>query len=399
MKSFRFHAYDANGRGISGTLAAPSLASLEDLLRDRGLWLNQAREAAVEVGGSTSSLAVPRTDLIHFFVQGAMLLKAGITLPSALERIAADASDRPAGRVVSDLLDQVNAGVALHKAMARHPRVFSGQVVAMSEAGEVSGRLPEVFEGLASHFEWVDQIAGDIRQALIYPAVVLSAAAGLVGVLFTWVVPRFVTLLTDLNLEIPLITRIVMVASDLFTRGWPVWVPALLLVPALGALSSRNPSLAARRDAALMGLPIFGDLFTLFALSRLSHNLAMLCRAGIPLVRSLEICQGLVGNQVMARAIDEVRSRVVEGVALHRALAAHPVFPSLLVALVATGEASGNLDRSLDSLSSYFNRQIPRRMKLVFSVFDPLMMVGLVAVVGVVALAVILPVLQLWQLR
>ncbi|HWA24600.1 MAG TPA: type II secretion system F family protein [Lacunisphaera sp.] len=403
MSVFHYRAYNAAGQTVSGALEADSLATLETRLRVADIWLLEAREGAAlaDAAGAdeASPLRVGRTELIAFFVQMSLLLKAGVSLANALQRLAEDHADTRLGAVLAGLREQVAIGTPLHQAMARYPRTFSRQIVAMIEAGEASGRMPEVFESLAGYYEWLDRLTGDIRQALIYPVMVISASLLLVLMLFTFVVPRFVSLLIDLHLQVPLLTRIVMGISHGLVQGWPVLLAAAFGLPAVFALAWRVPAFALGCDRMLMRIPVFGELVAMFGLSRFSHNLAMLYRSGIPLVRGLEICATVVGNRAIEHAVNDARRGVLEGAPLNRSLAQHDVFPRTLITMIATGETSGRLDFALESAAEYFNKIIPRRIKVIFAVFDPVMMVTLIAVVGLVALSVILPILQLWEAR
>lgn len=402
MSVYHYRAYNAAGETVSGALDTSSLATLEARLRTAGLWLLDAREGgapAVDAKVKVSRLKLKRRDQIAFFVQMSLLLRAGITLPNALERLAEDFKGVPLGDVVTTLAGAVMVGTPLHQAMELFPRVFSREVVAMVQAGEVSGRLPEVFHSLSGYFEWLDGLMAEIRQALIYPVMVLVAATGLVLMLFTFVVPRFVALLLDLSLEVPLLTRIVMTISQVILEGWPVLVALAVGGPLALRLALRQPRFARAFDARLMRLPVFGPLVAMFALSRFAHNLAMLYAAGIPLLKAIEICRGLVGNRAIADALDDVRLGVLEGTPMSKCLARHEVFPSTLVTMIATGESSGHLDTALNNVSEYYDNIIPRRIKVVFAVFNPVMMISLIAIVGIVVLAVILPILQLWNVR
>lgn len=402
MSLYHYRAYSATGETISGALEADSLSTLEARLRAAGSWLIEAREgaSAVNFGTETVSRAkVKRAELINFFVQMSLLLKAGITLPAALERLAADCENESVGPVISGLREQVAIGVPLHQAMAKYPRVYSRQVTSMIEAGEISGKLPDVFESLSSYYEWLDQLTGDIRQALIYPVMVMIAALALVTLLFTFVVPKFVELLTGLSLKVPLLTRIVMSISQTLIHGWPIIVAIVFGGPIVFKIAMRNVIFARAFDRGLMKIPIFGPLIAMFALSRFTHNLAMLYRSGITVLRGLEICRDLVGNRAVADALKDVHRGVLEGTPMNRCLAQHDVFPPTLVTMIATGESSGSLDFALQSVADYYNKIIPRRIKIVFAIFDPLMMVSLIAIVGVVALSVVLPILQLWDAK
>ncbi len=399
MSIYRYRAYNPTGQVIQGAIEADNLGIAENRLRAAGMWMLDAREGTAAASGETHTIAIKRSELIGFFVQMTLLLRAGISVPNAVNRLADDADGTRLGDVLSTLREQITIGVQLHQALAMYPRSFPPQIVAIVQAGEISGHLPEAFESLSAYYEWLDQLMGDIRQALIYPLMVTGAATALVLMLFTFVVPRFVSLLTDLALGVPFITRVTITISNLLLHGWPV-ILAVLVAGFIGVkLILRSKRHACALDRALMKLPIFGPLIAMFALSRFTHNLGMLYRSGIPLLRGLEICKKLVGNHAIENAIDEVSTRVSEGTPLSRAMAEHDIFPPTVVTMISTGESSGTLDFALQSVSDFYNKIIPRRIKIVFAIFDPLVMLTLIGVVGFVALAVILPILQLWNAR
>jgi type II secretory pathway component PulF len=398
MSLFHYRAFNAAGEAVSGELEAASLAAVEQRLRGRGVWLRDATERA-RASAPAAGRGVRRGELIAFFVEMSLLLRARITLPTALERMAEDFTGGRMGPVVSRLHADVNSGVALHQAMAAQPRVFSPQVVALVQAGEVSGQLPEVFASLTGYLQWLDELVSDIRQALVYPLIVTVATLGLIVGLFTLVVPRFVELLQGLSLQTPLLTRGVMAVSRLLVLGWPALLAVAVGLPLLLRLARRAEPFARGCDRLLLRLPIFGPLLAMFGLSRFTHNLGMLYRAGVPLLRGLEICRHLVGNHAIAGALDEVRQGVAEGAPLSRCLGRHDFFPATLVTMIASGETSGSLDFSLQSVADYYDKIIPRRIKLIFAVVNPVIMLVLIGVVGCVALAVVLPILQLWQVR
>ncbi len=401
MSFYRYRACNSAGENLTGAAEAENVSALENRLRGAGIWLLEAHEsqAARADANHISNIRVRRADLITFFIQMALLLRAGITLAQALERLAADFSGSKLGPVLDHLYESISVGNPLHRSMERYPNIFSRQIISMVQAGEASGQLPEVFQNLSAYYEWLDQLISDIRQALIYPVMVLSAAVALITLLFTFVVPKFVTLLTDLKLEVPTLTRIVMAISETLIHGWPIILATLIILPVALKLALRSPDLARSFDENLMKIPIFGSLIGMFALSRFTQNLAMLYKAGIPLLRGLEITRNLVGNRAIAAAIDDAHDGVAQGVPLSKGLARHTLFPPTLITMIATGESSGSLDVALQSVADYYNKMIPRRIKIVFAVFDPLMMLSLIGIVGLVALSVILPILQLWSAR
>ncbi|MBK9991202.1 MAG: type II secretion system F family protein [Verrucomicrobia bacterium] len=399
MSMFRYRAYNATGQIIQGAIEADSVIIAENRLRASGIWLLDAREGSAVETGETHDIAVKRGDLINFFVQMTLLLRAGIPIPNAIDRLANDTEGTRLGTVLGTVRDQLTLGVQLHQSLAMFPRSFPPQVVAIVHAGEVSGHLPESFEGLSSYYEWLDRLIGEIRQALIYPLMVTGAAFALVLLLFTFIVPRFVSLLTDLSLGVPLVTRITIWISNLLLHGWPFIIGGGVAAWFGLKMLLRVPRYARVFDRALMKLPIFGPLIAMFALSRFTQNLAMLYRSGITLLRGLEICKKLVGNQALEQAIEEVRTAVTEGTHFSKSLAKHDIFPPTVVTMISTGETSGTLDVALQSVADYYNKIIPRRIKVVFAIFDPVIMLSLIAVVGFVAMAVVLPILQLWNAR
>ncbi|MEZ5276753.1 MAG: type II secretion system F family protein [Opitutaceae bacterium] len=402
MSLFHYKAYDAAGATITGALEADSVATLEGRLRATGIWLLEAREHGDQARDEKTRISRVRAnsrDQIAFFIQMTLLLQSGITLPTALAQLAQDFSDSKLGPVIDSLADRVSVGVPLHEAMEAFPRIFSRQIVAMVEAGEVSGQMPEVFRSLSSYLEWIDELVSEIRQALIYPIIVIAASIGLIVLLFTLVVPRFVTLLTDLSMEVPVLTRIVMALSDLMVKGAPFLIAAAVGIPIALKLALRVPAFGRWFDRSLMRLPIFGQLVSMFALARFSRNLGMLYRSGVTLLKGLEISTGLAGNRAIEFALEKVRKAVTEGSPMSRSLSDQAIFPRTLVTMIATGETSGNLDVALQSVASYYDTIIPRRIKAIFAIFNPVIMLSLIGIVGVVALSVVLPILQLWQVQ
>jgi type IV pilus assembly protein PilC len=400
MSLFHYRAYDTAGETITGALEADSRSTLETRLRAAGIWLLEAREHGGSTRKETESVSRIRAnsrDQIAFFIQMTLLLRSGVTLPTALKQLAEDFEGSKMGIVAASLSDRVSIGVPLHEAMATYPRIFSRQIVAMVEAGEVSGQMPDVFKSLSDYLEWVDELVSEVRQALIYPVIVLCASIALVILLFTLVVPRFVTLLTDLSLEVPALTKGVMSLSNFLVKGGPLLVVLAICTPIALKMALRVPLFGRWFDLKLMKLPVFGQLINMFALARFARNMGMLYQSGVTLIKGLEISKALVGNRAIEHALDQVREGVTEGRPISKTLAEHDLFPKTLVTMISTGETSGSLDVALQSVAAYYDTIIPRRIKAVFAVFNPVVMLSLIGIVGVVALSVILPILQLWQ--
>lgn len=403
MPTFLYSGIDHNGRTVTGTLAAENAVSLEQRLQTQGVWLLKAE--ADKTSDSKRSLRTARLrggtrrrQLVNFCTLMSFMAKVGIPLVQALEIAAQDCENRIFREVIMDLKSQVEAGQKLAEAMEKYPDLFGTQFISLIRAGEESGSLPESLNELKRYLEWQEQVISDVRQATIYPAVVLLMVILFVLVLFTFVVPRFVTLLTAVRVELPLPTKIVFAASDFAKATWWIWLAVFVAVPVLLTLGTRwSHRFAIMMDQFKFRVPLFGPLNHMLAMSRFARSLSVLYRAGVSLLNGLKLCEDLAGSPVVARDLRDVQRRIEDGETLSEGMRRHPVFSSLLIRMTVMGEKTGNLDGALDNVSEYYNTIIPRRIKKIFSVMEPALILTLVGIVGFVALAIFMPILSLMQ--
>jgi type IV pilus assembly protein PilC len=403
MHRFAYQCIDQSGRTVSGHMLAPDEATLEERLKASGLWLVEAKPdkaASRKPGSAARGLRIGndagRRELIDFCTLMSFQLRVGVTMVQALEIAAADCPNPRFRNTIAEVKQLVESGEPLADAMARFPRTFAGNITSLVRAAESSGTVPEAFLELKRYLEWQEQIVSDIRQATIYPAIVLGVVCLFVLVLFTFVVPRFVSLLSVAKVELPLITRLVFAASDLAKATWWFWLLLIVGTPIIvGFLKTRSVRFSIEYDRIKFRLPIFGELNHMLVIARFAHNLAVLYRSGIPIINALGLCRDLVGSALVSHALTEVVQRVEAGDPISEALRRHPVFPPLLIRMVTMGERTGNLDSSLENVSGYYNVLIPRRIKKVFSIMEPALILFLVGVVGTVALAIFLPIISL----
>jgi len=397
MPEYSYRAIDDAGRAISGVMAAADVVILESQLEETGYWLVEARE---QRGASMPALwgrrKIRRQSLIDFFSLAGSMLEAGISLVEVLETAVEESGDPALHEVLDDMLRNVQAGHALHESMRQHPQVFSQHVAGLVQAGEERAGLPDAFEELRKHFNWLESLVKDVKQASIYPAIVLVMVGLFIILIFSFVVPRFVVMLDNVHMQLPWITRMVIGMGEGMAATWWLWLAMLIGVP-LGVLHTRRHSerFALAFDGLLLRLPVFGEVHHMIVVSRLTHNLAALYRAGIPIIQSLGLCRELLGNRVMEKALAEVEVSISEGSSLHEAFSRFAFFPSMLLRMVAVGEASGQLDRVLGQVSDYYDEEIPRRVKRAFAVLEPAVIIFLVGLIGFVALSILLPVITL----
>ncbi len=405
MPVYRYEAVDPGGRTRTGTMPAHDEGNLEEKLHNLGFWLVDAGQERV-LAATEDSGARPggmrlwgrhnRRELIDFCTLMAFQTKVGVTLVQALEVAAMECEDIRFREVLAGLRRHIEGGDLFWEALEKYPSVFSHQFVCVIRAGEQSSKLPETFNDLKAYLEWTEQILNDVRQASLYPAIVLTVVSGFVLFLFTAIIPKFVTLLTSVNAALPTITVIVFAVSDFAKATWWAWVLAILFFTVGLAVGRRiSPRFAYFADSLMLRMPVFGELNRMLAVSRFAHNLAILYRSGIPILQSLHLCRGLVGNAVVERAVAAVEEGVKSGGIISEAMRRQRVFPAMLLRMVIMGETTGNLDHALENVSTYYNDVIPRRLKKIFTIMEPTMVVFLVFMVGAVALSIFLPIISL----
>jgi len=269
-------------------------------------------------------------------------------------------------------------------------------MINLVKAGEQTGNMEETFGELRRYLEWLEQVMAGIKQASLYPAIVVIAVGLFIMLLFSFVVPKFAELLEGLDLPLPLMTRLVMETGRFFSATWWIWLLALpTLILAIGVARRRFSRFAYLFDELKLRLPLLGRINTMIALSRMTHNMGMLFHSGLPIIQAIVLCQDLVGNRVVARALERVAQDVNNGVRLGEAIGRHEIFPPLLRRMISVGENTGRLDTALAHVSQYYDEEIPRRVKKLFGILEPLITLILILVVGCVALAIFMPLLSL----
>jgi len=330
-------------------------------------------------------------EIINFTVHMSTSIGAGIPILQALEDVEQQTTNKRMQRAIRDITENLRGGSSYSDALARHPVVFGDVYVSMVRAGEASGTLDQVLERLVDFLEWQYALASEIRRASIYPAAVLVAVLALIGVLLGFVFPRILPVINSLKVPLPFITRAVIAAGDVVRFGW-FWILLGLaglfaLVRLLGASEGGRLII----DAVKLRIPVFGGLVEKICLSRFAHHLGLLLRTGVDITQSLSITAQVVGNAVIAQAVSEVREKVMQGGSLWRSLQETGAFPPLIVRMVFVGENTGTVDRSLEKVTAFYDREIPATVKKMFAIMEPLIIVILAGLVLMVALAIFVP--------
>ncbi len=390
MPEFSYHAVDRSGQAMHGVMSADDEWKLEEKLQDIGYWLIEAKVQSKRKKNSRAR--VSRRELIDFFNGMSALLAAGVTAADALKAMVEETTNESFKHILEDIELNVQSGSSIYDSMSKYSHVFSEQVCNLVHAGEYSGNLSITFTDLSHHLEWLDRLIADIKQATIYPAMVLLAVAGLITLLLTFVVPKFTAIFASAGLALPALTQAVVTLGDYW---WLVLITTICIAVSVRITAIYYKPMQLFIDKLKMDIPIFGPVNRMLVMSRFVHNLSLMVKSGVPIIEALHLCRGLVANLVMENAVRDAEIAVNEGRKISDALRAHPIVSPLVLRMMVVGEETGNLDEALKHVSERFDQEIPRRIKRAFGVLEPTIILFIVAIVGLVAGAVFMPMFSL----
>ncbi|MEM7611186.1 MAG: type II secretion system F family protein [Pseudomonadota bacterium] len=395
MPEFAYHSVNKAGHVSDGTMVADDELALERRLREIGYWLIDSRVQSPSKRRKRTD-KVPRRELIDFFMGMTSLLTAGIPVADALAAMAEETVHPALRRILEDISINVQAGNDVSSSLRNYPTVFNDQLCNLVQAGEHGGNLINTFEDLAEHLDWIERIMADIKQASIYPLMIISAVAGLIGLMFVFVVPSFASIFSELDIELPALTRGVVAIGEFAQQFW--WAIILAIVAAVvfvRTVRSTHPAIAMQIDRMKLRIPVFGRIQSLLVQSQFVHNLALMLKAGVPILDALRLSRGISKNLVMDAAINDAANTVQGGGRISDALREHAVVSSLTLRMIIVGEDAGRLDTTLQQIADRFDAEIPRQIKRVFSILEPMITLTLVVIVGLIAGALFLPMFAL----
>ncbi len=395
MREYRYSALTSSGQTVSGIRQAENSQVLARELLETGLILLKGKPTLGSLGKIFSSSGrAGRKELRDFTQHMSTCLTAGIPAVTALSDFQ-DLSKGPFSEIVADIRGDVSSGTSIDEAFARHPQIFSNVYLAMLSAGQNSGSLDEIFEELVAYLEWNDNLRAQTTQAMIYPSMLMVGIAGLLMLMMFFVIPRFETMFADVGFELPPLTVRVMAVGTFMGHWW--W----LIFGSIGAITIalkmyfNTDQGAYNRDRFLLSVPVLGGFLQKLALSRFSKSFALIFASGLDLLQLFDLLQGVIGNKVMARQLAIIRTRVATGETMTDSFADAEVFPPLIQRLVAVGEKTGSLDKSLMQASRHLDKEIPRDLKKAFSIFEAIIIAVMGVVVCVAAMALLMPIMQM----
>jgi general secretion pathway protein F len=395
MAAFQYRAIDADGRNLTGIVEADSARAARTQLRERGLFPVEVAASGSRKSGIGATRKLRESELVLLTRQWAALLTSGLTVEQALSALG-DQAERDAVRhVLAGVRSEILAGYSLRAALDRFATSFPMIYRASVAAGEKSGELAKVMNQLADYMERRDELRRKTLQALIYPAIVALVALLVVTGLLTYVVPQVVSVFQSGKQQLPWLTRALMGLSA-FLREWG-WLLVVLIVGGITAFrySLREEAVRRRWDAWLLTLPLIGRHLRTLDTTRFASTLAILVGSGVPLLSALDAGRQVVVRLPLRDAIGTASDRVREGMSLSRALGATRRFPPLLIHMISSGEATGQLDQMLERAARLQQGELETRTAVLTSLLEPLLLLGMGGMVLIIVLAVMQPIIEI----
>jgi type IV pilus assembly protein PilC len=315
----------------------------------------------------------------------------------SMRSISRDHYDRNLATILDHVADDVQKGESLSGALAKHPHAFDEVFVSLIATGEMSGTLDKIMEQIATYLERAEALRMRVEAALRYPMFVLSFAVLVLAAMVLKIVPMFATIYGRFKVQLPLPTRILLFTSRVVTGNLLVISMALVVGGVALWAWSQTEQARHRIDQAKFNLPIFGNLIRMYAVTKFARTLGILTGSGTQILHALKVIRPVPGNKVMERGIDEMRSRVEQGTSLARAMADTQVFPEMLVQMTATGEETGKLEHMLSRTADFYEQRVSSAVDGLSSLIEPVAIVILGGIIGLMLLALYLPIFSLGQ--
>lgn len=381
-----------------GEIDAPDRDSAVRSLRERNLVVYSL--TPVKTGINLSSLIhrgkIPLPEKVKFTDQLASMISAGLPLTKSLELLVLQTKDGVMSETTQTILNEVESGSPLAKAMEnRGEKAFSKSYVNLVKAGEASGKLDEVLQRLADSLEKDRQFRGKVTGALIYPAIVVTAMATVFILIVTFLIPQMTQIYESFGTNLPLSTRILIWMSNFITNWW--WIAILLLIGIVSGLKFFLSTYVGKYYWTKLSfkMPIFGQIIVQSLIVEFTRTLGLLTQAGVPLVEALEIVRDGMSNVIYKKSVENFIEDVKHGYPLSQAIAKEETFPILVSQMLMVGEETGTVDQRFNSLAKYYEGEVDKVVRNLSTAMEPIIMIMLGILVGLLVISVILPIYQL----
>ena len=401
MPTFIVDVQDAAGNAAKEKVDAVSEEQARSILQNRYPLVLKVKKAGLSFDlASIEQLITSVTvkDKAIFSRQFAAMVNAGVAMVRCLGVLADQCSNSKLKKSLLEISKDVEQGNDLSSAMAKHPDCFDHLYVSMVEAGETGGVLDEVLNRLSKVLEDIARLQNQIKSAMAYPVVVGVLAIVIFLAMTMFLIPVFAGIFEEIGTDLPLLTKVMLEISK-FLRSWKIVIPFIAAIVFVFAFRQyyKTPVGRLQIDKLKLKLPIFGDLVEKSAVARFTRVFGTLTRSGVPILDSLEIVRDIAGNQVIANSIDAARAEIQQGGMISLALQKDNVFPLMAIQMISIGEETGELDAMLMKVADFYEDEVEQAVKALTSILEPIMMVVLGGMVGVILLSMYLPMFKVFE--
>ncbi len=397
MAQFNYKATDKAGKGRKGTIDAADISKAREKLKAEGLTVNEIKDAGETKSGFGIKKKVKNRDLSILCKQMVSILNAGVTVITALEMLSEQMDNKTLRAALVEAKVYVEKGGTLSDAMRLNPGVFPPMMINMVGAGEATGSMETSFERLSTHFEKADAVQGKIKGALTYPIIVMIVAVLVIIVVMVAVIPTFVDMFAEMGTELPLATRIMMAGSDFILTKWFILIPVVVGIIVALKLFLATPTGQLLSAKIAINAPIFSDLVIKQNASQFARTLSTLMGAGIPMLDSIEMVAKMMNNKIFRDGLMDTKSQVAKGLPLSKPLKDMEVFPTMLVQMVKIGEETGNIEDMMEKVADLYDREVDLATESLTAAMEPLTMVLMAGIVGMIVAAVYGPILSMYE--
>jgi type IV pilus assembly protein PilC len=401
--TYEYAVRDRAGKVVTGRIDADSPAQVASKLKSMGY--APLKIAAVGNSGLKKEINLPRLggkvklkELAVFSRQFATMINSGLSMLRALSILEEQQPNKTFAEVIGELRAEVEGGSALSTSMAKHPDIFQPLMINMIRAGEVGGFLDQVLVQIADNYEAEVKLRGKVKSAMTYPVAVLVMAILLTIAMLLFVVPTFAKLFSDLGGDLPAPTQLLVTLSDFLK----VALVPLILLSIIGFVIwvrvKHTDGVREFVDPIKLKTPVFGQLFRKIALARFCRNLGTMLSSGVPILQSLDIVADTSGNKVITHAVRDIGESVRRGESLTQPLSQHPVFPPMVVQMLAVGEDTGALDAMLRKIADFYDQEVEATTEQMTALIEPIMIAVLGGIVGSMIIALYMPIFKIFDL-
>jgi type IV pilus assembly protein PilC len=393
---FDYEGTTKSGSPVRGKINALSLNLAKAELKRQGIIVKKVKKHQEPLFAFLKKNKIKGADIAIFTRQISTMIAAGIPIVQSLDILARGQTNPQLGDLFNDLKQEIEAGAHFSDALAKHPQYFNGLFCNLVYAGEQSGSLDTMLERIAQYREKIESLKGKIKKALFYPIAVVLIAVVISAGMLIFIVPQFAAIFESFGADLPAPTQFVMMLSRGLQAYWYVFLGVIVAIFfAVKKAKDTSPDFAYKLDALILKIPVIGDILQKAIIARITRTLSTTFAAGMPLVEALGAVAGTSGNILFAQTMNKVKEEVSSGQQINLALKESPLFPPMVIQMIAVGEESGTLEYMLAKIADFYDEQVDNAVNSLSSLLEPIIMVVLGTIIGGLVIAMYLPIFKL----